>query len=76
MLSSFKSEAKQELAVEAARDPASAFSANDAQRVIVNESKRAGVPAFQFDPNATAEEKGAQARAVSRHHAQTPRHKR
>lgn len=65
MLSSFKAEAKQEVAVEAARDPSSSFSAQDAQRVIVDESKKAGAPAFQFDPNASPAQKAAQAHAVS-----------
>ena len=65
MLSSFKAEAKQEVAIDAARDPSSAFSAQDAQRVIVNESKKAGAPAFQFDPHATPAEKAAQAKAVN-----------
>lgn len=65
MLSSFKHEAKQEVAEEAARDPNSRFSAEDAERVMVEESKKAGAPAFQFDPNASPEEKAAQARAVS-----------
>jgi len=64
MLSSFKHEAKQEVAEEAARDPNSAFTAQDAEKVIVDESKKAGAPAFQFDPNASPEEKAAQARAV------------
>lgn len=66
MLSSFKAEVKQELAVEAARDPNSNFSAQDAQRVIVDESKKAGAPAFQFNPNASPAEKAAQAHAVGR----------
>lgn len=65
MLSSFKGEAKQEVAIEAARDPNSNFSAEDAQNVLVNESKKAGAPAFHFDPNATPAEKAAQAKAVS-----------
>jgi hypothetical protein len=50
---------------EAARDPNSSTTANDAHRKIVNESQKAGVAAFTFDPNATPEQKAAQARAVS-----------
>lgn len=65
-LSSFKSELKSKLAVDAARDPNSKFSAEDAEKVILEESKKAGAPAFQFDPNASPEEKAAQARAVRR----------
>jgi len=64
MLSSFRHDAKQEVAVEAARDPNSNFSAEDAEKTLVDESKKAGAAAFQFDPNATPEEKAAQARAV------------
>lgn len=65
MDSHLKKEAKQEVAIEAAADPNSKFTAQDAERVIVDESKKAGAAAFQFDPNATPEEKAAQARAVS-----------
>jgi hypothetical protein len=50
---------------ESARDPNTSTTANDAQRKIVDESKKAGVAAFTFDPNATPEQKAAQARAVS-----------
>ena len=62
---SFKKEVKQEVAVEAAANPDSNFSAADAERVIVDESKKAGAAAFTFDPDATPEQKAAQARAVS-----------
>lgn len=58
-------EHKQEIAEEAARDPHANFSAEDVEKVLVEESKKAGAPAFQFDPNASPEEKAAQARAVS-----------
>ena len=40
-------------------------SAQDARNVLEAESKKAGVPAMQFNPDATPEEKAAQARAVS-----------
>lgn len=58
-------ELKTQGAVEAAQDPKSNVSGEDAQRTITEESKKAGLAAFQFDPNATPEEKAAQARAVS-----------
>ena len=64
MLSSFKGELKQQGAEEAARDPNSSVSAGDAERVILDESKKAGAVALQFDPNASPEEKAAQARSV------------
>ena len=65
MLSGFRSELKQQGAVEAARDPNTSVTAEDAERVLLDESRRAGAHALQFDPDATPEEKVAQARAVS-----------
>lgn len=58
-------ELKQQGAIEAAQDPESMVSADDAQRRMVEESKNAGIPAFTFDPDATPEQKRAQAQAVS-----------
>lgn len=58
------SELKQQGAIEAANDPASSVTSNDAQKKLVEESKNAGVAAFTFDPDATVEEKQAQAKAV------------
>ncbi len=57
-------ELKQQGALEAARDPNSTITADDAQKKILQESKEAGVTAFTFDPDASPEEKTAQARAV------------
>lgn len=51
-------------AVAAAQDPDSTVTADDAQRQMVAESRNAGIPAFTFDPDATPEQKRAQARAV------------
>ena len=50
---------------EAARDPNSKVTSEDAQNVIVEESKKAGVPAYRFDPSASPAEKAAAASAVS-----------
>jgi hypothetical protein len=58
-------EIKTQGAVEMAQDPNSSVTSVDAQKKIVEESKKAGVAAFTFDPNASPEEKAAQARAVS-----------
>ncbi|KAI1093498.1 tricalbin [Rostrohypoxylon terebratum] len=55
-------ELKQRGAIEAARDPESSVTSNDAQKKLVEESKNAGVAAFTFDPNASTEEKRAQAK--------------
>ena len=63
-LSSHAPDLKTQSAVEAAQDPKSDVTAEDAERKITDESKKAGVAAFQFDPNATPEQKAAQARAV------------
>lgn len=65
-------ELKQEGAIQAAQDPDSNVSAEDAEQVMLNESKRAGTAAFQFDPNASAEEKKAQAKAVSKYPTRSP----
>jgi hypothetical protein len=58
-------EIKMQAAVEMAQDPNSSVTPDDAQKKMVEESKKAGVAAFTFDPNAAPEEKAAQARAVS-----------
>lgn len=65
MLSSFKGELKAQGAVEAAQDPESSVTPSDARRVLVDESKKAGAVALEFDPDASPEEKAAQAKAVS-----------
>ncbi|GAW20606.1 hypothetical protein ANO14919_101140 [Xylariales sp. No.14919] len=57
------SELKQQGAIDAARDPASSVDADDAQKKLVEESKNAGVAAFTFDPDASPEQKRAQAKA-------------
>jgi len=58
-------EAKVDAAVQLAQDPDSVVSSDVAEKEIVQQSKRAGVPAFEFDPDASPEQKAAQARAVS-----------
>lgn len=60
-----ESELKQAGVIEAARDPNVPIDAEAAEKAIVNETKKAGGAAFHFDPNASPEEKAAQARAVS-----------
>lgn len=57
-------ELKQQGAIEAAENPESGVSAEDAQRKLVEESRNAGVAAFSFDPDASPEEKRRQAKAV------------
>ena len=58
-------ELKSQGAVEAAQDLGSNVTSQDAQHVIADESKKAGVAAYEFDPNASPEAKAAQARSVS-----------
>lgn len=58
-------ELKSQGAIEAARNPDSQVSAGDAERTMVDETTKAGGAAYQFDPNASPEEKAAQARSVS-----------
>ncbi|KXJ85964.1 C2 domain-containing protein [Microdochium bolleyi] len=57
-------ELKQQGAIEAAQNPESRVTADEAQRKLVEDSKSAGVTAFTFDPDASIEEKRAQARAA------------
>lgn len=57
-------ELKVEGVVEAAENPNSSVTAEAAQHEIVEQSKNAGVAAFQFDPDASPAEKRAQAKAV------------
>ena len=57
-------EVKEERAVDAAADPSSPVTAEQAEKVILDESRKAGAVAMQFDPDATPEEKAAQAKAV------------
>lgn len=64
-LSGHAKELKQQGAVEAAQDENSQVTAQDAEKVMIEESKKGGAAAFQFDPNASPQEKAAQAGAVS-----------
>lgn len=57
-------ELKTEGAIEAAQNEESQATANAAQRELVEQSKNAGVAAFSFDPDASPEQKRAQAKAV------------
>ena len=65
MLSSFKGELKSQGAVEAARDPESKVTDEDAEQVMMDEGKKAGAATLRFDPNASPEEKAAQAASVT-----------
>lgn len=64
-LSAHAPELRQQGAEEAARDPNSNVTSEDAEQFMVEQTKKAGVPAYQFDPYASPEEKAAQARSVS-----------
>ena len=64
MLRSHAAELKAQGVEEAARDPDSKVTAEDAEKVMADESKKAGVAAYRFDPNASPEEKAAAAAAV------------
>jgi len=65
MFHSETAELKQQGAIAAARDPHSKVTVKDAERVLVEQTKAAGGAAFNFNPNASPEEKAAEARAVS-----------
>lgn len=64
-LSSHAKELKQQGAIEAAEDGNNQVTAQEAEKVMVDESKKGGAVAFQFDPDATPDEKAAQAEAVT-----------
>lgn len=57
-------ELKSEGAIEAAQNQESRVTADDAQKEIVEQSKKAGAAAYTFDPDASPEEKRRQAQAV------------
>lgn len=57
-------ELKQQGALEAARDPNSTVTPDQAERKVVEEARKGGSAAYKFDPDATPEEKAAQAKAV------------
>ncbi|RMY19282.1 hypothetical protein D0866_12908, partial [Hortaea werneckii] len=56
------SELKQQGAVEAANDPNTSVDAQEAEQKMLEESKKAGAAAFEFDPDASPEQKAAQLR--------------
>jgi hypothetical protein len=64
-----KSELKQQGAIEiaqrAVQDPQSNIRPELVEEVLVEETRKAGVPAYQFDPDASTDEKRAVVRAVS-----------
>lgn len=63
-MSSEAAELKAQGAIEAAEKVDNRAVADAAQKELVEQSKNAGVAAFSFDPDASPEEKRAQARAV------------
>ena len=63
-LNSRAGELKSQGAAQAAQDPNSSVSADDAEQTIHDESRKAGSAAFRFDAESTPEEKAAQARSV------------
>ncbi|KIW11680.1 hypothetical protein PV08_10982 [Exophiala spinifera] len=73
MASALENELKSQGAVEAAQDPDSSVTAEDAEKVLIAESKKAGATALTFDPNASPEEKAAQARSQQNHTKRPPK---
>ncbi|RMZ75445.1 hypothetical protein DV737_g5291, partial [Chaetothyriales sp. CBS 132003] len=63
MASTSKNELTQQAAIAAAQDPNSKVTAADAERAVLEESKKAGAVALVFDPKASTEEKARQAKA-------------
>ena len=60
-----KEELKSQGAIDAARDPHSKVTAADAEQALLDESKKAGAAAFQFDADASSADKARQVKAVS-----------
>jgi hypothetical protein len=58
-------ELKQQGAFEAAANPESNVTAADAEKLAIAESKKAGVAAYVFDPDASTKDKQRQAKSVS-----------
>lgn len=61
------SELKQQGVLEAAQDPNSSITPEQAEHRVLDEARKGGSAAFKFDPDASPEEKAAQARAVRMH---------
>ena len=57
-------ELKTQGALEASRDPNSNVDAREAEETMMNQAKAAGAPSYEFDPDATPEQKKAQMKAV------------
>lgn len=57
-------ELRQEGAIESAVQATQAPQAEAAEQVLVDETRKAGLPAFQFDPATSPEDKAAAAEAV------------
>ncbi|KAI9659031.1 MAG: hypothetical protein M1821_001991 [Bathelium mastoideum] len=69
-------ELKQQAAIQAAQDPNSKVQAEDAEKTLLDEAHKSGSAAYHFDPNATAEEKAAAAKAhipPGLHHERKPK---
>ena len=58
-----ESELKQQGLLDAAKDPNSSITAHQAENALVDQAQAGGSAAFQFDPDASPEQKRAQARA-------------
>lgn len=63
MASRQEAELKQQGAIEAAQDPNSSVSADDAEQAVLREARKAGGAALAFNPDASPAEKAAQARS-------------
>lgn len=62
--SDYSAELKAQGALEASRDPNSSVDAAAAEQKVMEQAKAAGAPTFEFDPDASPEEKKAQMKAV------------
>ena len=60
-----RTEQRQKEVIDATRDPQSTLSPNSVEKTLVEETKKAGGAAYQFDPASTREQKDEQVKSVT-----------
>lgn len=65
LIHAYSHEHKEHAAIEAAQDPNSSVTVDEAETIIKEQARASGAPTYSFDPNASPEAKAEQAKAVS-----------
>lgn len=60
-----RTEQQQKEAIDALQDPQSTLSPNSVEKALVEETKKAGGVAFQFDPASSGDQKDEQVKSVT-----------